>query len=120
MSDDISFQTWICPKCYDVHLRNGECSPLGADKFSPAPSDHSYIANEFRKLEAEIERLKAENAKMRKALEYVEKACLCERFKTKGFDYGEKHPRLEHKVGARHCSPYIYAREVIASLKENE
>lgn len=31
---------------------------------------------------------------VREALEYCSKACQCSRFKTKGFDYGQKHPTL--------------------------
>lgn len=54
----MNFQTWICPKCYDDHRKDGPCSPMGVDKFAPHPDDNSYIAVEFRKLESEVARLR--------------------------------------------------------------
>ena len=45
MSDDISFQTWICPTCFDDHNQNDGC----------------------RK---KVTKLQAENAKLREGLAY--------------------------------------------------
>lgn len=53
----MNFQTWICPKCYDDHRRDGPCSPMGVDKFAPHPCDNSHIAVQYRSLESEVERL---------------------------------------------------------------
>jgi hypothetical protein len=46
----LEFQTWICPKCYDDHSQNSECSPLENTDFMPHESDHSHIADKYREL----------------------------------------------------------------------
>jgi hypothetical protein len=54
MSDDISFQTWICPKCSDDHRQGGQCSPKNDKPFSPSPDDRSYLAVKYRELERRL------------------------------------------------------------------
>lgn len=40
------------------------------------------------------------------ALEFVDELCLCRRFKTKGFDYGETHEKVgKAGVGERYITP---------------
>lgn len=49
---------------------------------------------------------------MSEALEDIEKHCLCERFETKGFDYGELHLRLgKPGVGKRWITPSDVAHQ---------
>ena len=62
--------------------------------------------------------LKAENERLRKALVYVEKACLCTRFSDrkmkKGFDYGETHPKMgKCEGGARFLTPVDKAKQAL-------
>lgn len=67
MSDEISFQTWICPKCFDDHRMDGPCvEQINKGLFMPHPEDCSYIAEKYRDRVKEIERLK-------KALEEIAK-----------------------------------------------
>jgi len=56
--DEIDFQTWICPTCFDDHPWLGHCT-MRDDKglFMPHPSDHSKIADEYRDRVAEIEKI---------------------------------------------------------------
>lgn len=53
------------------------------------------------------------------ALEEVNRHCVCDRFKTKGFDYGEAHPLMgKPKAGARWLTPQDIARAALASAGE--
>lgn len=58
MSDDIDFQTWICPKCFDDHFMNAECTPFEQKEFMPHESDHSMIAEKYRELRQDAQKLK--------------------------------------------------------------
>lgn len=54
---------------------------------------------------------------LKKAAEYTVKACLCKRFKTKGFDYHEKHPYMgKCDGGSRWVTPSDMATQVLNSL----
>ena len=57
------------------------------------------------------------------ALDYVEEACLCERFKTKGFDYHEKHKYMgKCESGKRWLSPsnrIVGTRTIVKKALEN-
>lgn len=55
MSDDISFQTWICPQCHYDHAQGGACAGLDPKEFTAAPEDKSYIAEQYRKLSARFD-----------------------------------------------------------------
>jgi hypothetical protein len=62
--------------------------------------------------------LQKENKRLREALKYVDKACLCERFPTrkmkKGFDYHEQHPRMgECSGGSRWLTPRDKAKQAL-------
>ena len=53
-----------------------------------------------------IKELKEILEKYEYLIEYVYGTCLCERFKTKGFDYHEKHPnRDDNNGGSRPSTP---------------
>ena len=43
--------------------------------------------------------------KYEKLINNINDACLCNRFQTKGFDYGEDHPRLGNEIGSRFNTP---------------
>src|SRR4051812_25876718 len=73
--------------------------------------DWISVCKEYDGLERERDQLRAENLQMRKMLVDCSDHCLCERFKTKGFDYGEEHFLLgKPKPGARWRTP----RDMIA------
>ena len=42
--------------CFDDHQYGGPCTPKTVGSFSPAKDDHSYIAEQFRKLESKCAR----------------------------------------------------------------
>ena len=56
---------WQCPACGEFHHRNEECS-----KHYDPPRARVYCPV-CEKLEKDIERLKAENARLREALELI-------------------------------------------------
>ena len=59
MTEEINFQTWICPTCFDDHPMIGPCVPsTKTGLFMPHPQDHSKIADEYRDRVAEIQLLK--------------------------------------------------------------
>lgn len=71
----------------------------------------------MRALVAYLRRLEKEHGEMRTALEYVKDACLCERFKTKGFDYGQSHPVLgKAGAGQRWWTPPDEASATLSSI----
>lgn len=52
-------------------------------------------------------------------MQYVQKSCLCERFKTKGFDYSQKHPYLgKCDGGQRWLTPAVMARGIEDVISE--
>ena len=55
--------------------------------------------------------------KYKEIILYCYKSCLCERFKTKGFDYGEEHPNIPSKLGCRHKTPKRFDRRPMSSNK---
>jgi hypothetical protein len=113
MSDDISFQTWICPKCYDDHSMRAECKPLGVDKFSPSLDDNSFIAQEFRKLEAELrdarQLIEADNA----ALKKLEAKC---KFQAEMLERAEQFLAIKSEVTKD--SPYQWLLDLERGQKE--
>lgn len=68
-----------------------------------------------------ITALLEENEKLRGALKHTEEFCLCERFKTNGFDYGETHRYMgAPKTGSRWLTPRVVATQALASSPLDE
>ena len=62
----------------------------------------------------QIDAIIDENERLREALEYMDKSCLCERFKTKGFDYGQNHKRMgKCDAGGRWITPRDKAKQAL-------
>lgn len=58
------------------------------------------------KLQAELDKYKNACKKRNDIIQNIYDICLCERFKTEGFDYHEKHPRRkENNRGSRPFTP---------------
>jgi len=56
---------------------------------------------------------------MAEVLEDIENTCLCERFKTKGFDYGQKHPQKGVcEAGSRWTIPSVMARIALTKWED--
>lgn len=55
-AERLETQCWICPKCADDHPQNAACTPKELIEFLPSPSDKSYIAEQYLKLRADLER----------------------------------------------------------------
>jgi tryptophanyl-tRNA synthetase len=68
----LDFQTWICPKCFDDHRMDGECSPIEVNKmFMPSENDHSHIANEYRRMSILLETAQKEIEQLNKKIEKI-------------------------------------------------
>jgi len=71
------------------------------------------IESEKNKFQKEIERLKEENEKLRKCVDFTYKYCLCER-STYGFDYHETHPMVKKgEFAGRLKTPRTFIEDVI-------
>jgi hypothetical protein len=53
-------------------------------------------------------------------IKYCNFACLCERDKTKGFNYNEKHPKLNYTPLARYKTPKEYINKKIKITNTNK
>lgn len=62
-------------------------------------------AKQLSDRDATIRELKKLIVKYEDLIQYTYDACLCERFKTYGFDYHEEHPVLGNKGGTRSNTP---------------
>lgn len=69
MSDDISFQTWICPSCHGDHPQGNLCTPEDDRPFTPSQDDRSYIADQYRALQAQLADARAELELLRRVRE---------------------------------------------------
>lgn len=79
------------------------------------------LAFEHNQWVAKCDKLTLECAEYRRALEHTNEYCLCERFKTPGFDYGEEH-RYRGKAGAgkRWLTPKDKVQAVLAKYPKSE
>ena len=76
------------------------------------------IANmdgELKKVQAENKKLSKREEKLERLILNIYEACLCERFKTKGFDYGENHLVLGSETGSRFSTPRDMIKSIIGS-----
>lgn len=72
------------------------------------------LQDEIRKLEARTEHLSDLLKRREKLIQAMYESCLCERFKTKGFDYGEIHPKKGRpNIGSRWNTPEVLAENWI-------
>lgn len=97
------------------------------DQAEKLQKENFYLANEVANLETNYKAYQKENEGLREKLLQVEKlietvyeTCLCERFKTYGFDYGEKHPRLDIKSGSRRNTPRAIIEQTIGYVWKYE
>lgn len=81
----------VCYRCFDFKNER-------VDKISQLEKENANLKSEINKRDAII-------LNYEKAIKMTYDTCLCERFKTKGFDYGEKHPRLKVEKGTRLNTP---------------
>jgi hypothetical protein len=67
----------------------------------------------WNELNEEIENQTQTIRKLEKLILNCFESCLCERFKTEGFDYGETHPVLGIENGARFNTPKVMIKHTI-------
>lgn len=98
----------ICPVCCEGYQ--------GADKIGVQElKDANY------KYYNESKTLKAQNKILRDAVEHTNEFCLCERFKTMGFDYNEDHKNKGRaKMGGRWLTPRDVAKSALAAINKGE
>lgn len=69
----------------------------------------------MEKAESELTKLRKRVEVLLDAVQFTRDYCVCERFKTKGFDYGEEHKRMgKPKEGARWITPQDKAKFALA------
>lgn len=87
----------------------------------PAKIGTDKIRQLFLSQEAELTRLRGENENLKTAVKHTYDFCLCKRFRTKGFNYGETHPRMgKAGVGERWMTPCDICAAVLSpSPREN-
>ena len=98
----------ICPVCCEGYQ--------GADKIGVQElKDANY------KYYNENKTLKAQNKILRDAVEHTNEFCLCERFKTMGFDYNEDHKNKGRaKMGGRWLTPRDVTKSALAAINKGE
>lgn len=73
----------------------------------------------FKYVTVEETILRAKLEKAKEGIKKMEQHCLCERFATHGFDYGEKHLKLgAPRLGARWHTPPAIAMVAIKDIEE--
>jgi len=80
-----------------------------------------YCLGKINHQQKEIDKLQADLALAREGLhkyayliQYIYDTCLCERFKTKGFDYHENHPKRDKgNGGSRPATPIDKIEQII-------
>lgn len=103
-----------CPFCGGENFHIDEQNVAATVTCEDCRARHYKTEWNTRPKEVELMELLVE---AREALQKVSDSCLCERFKTKGFDYGEKHPHLGNPpMAERWNTPLVMIKSVLTKL----